>query len=335
LQLPKLDPRIKELAQQITVKAPTEYDKAAAIELYLKSHFQYTLNLNGAQTDDPLAYFLFTRRAGHCEFFAAAMTVMLRSIGVPARYVGGFLPGEYNDVGGDWIVRASDAHTWVEVFFPGYGWITFDPTPPGDNQHSGFLDRLNMYWDGFQFAWGEWIISYDFAHQVSLASTAQKTGRDWVDSVRKFYRDKQRQAIHLILEWDKRAENSRYFLPSILAILVGILLYLRGRALFVFMMARWSLRARRSGNVTAALATLEYREMLRMLEKRGLIKSPAQTAQEFAAAIPAPEIAAPVAQLTQLYESARFGDHAAPAQQMSALLRAIREILRTNAPARS
>jgi len=335
LQLPKLDPRIKELAQQITVKAPTEYDKAVAIELYLKSHFQYTLNLNGAQTDDPLAYFLFTRRAGHCEFFAAAMTVMLRSIGVPARYVGGFLPGEYNDVGGDWIVRASDAHTWVEVFFPGYGWITFDPTPPGYNQHSGFLDRLNMYWDGFQFAWGEWIISYDFAHQVSLASTAQKTGRDWVDSVRKFYRDKQRQAIHLILEWDKRAENSRYFLPGILAILVGILLYLRGRALFVFMMARWSLRARRSGNVTAALATLEYREMLRMLEKRGLIKSPAQTAQEFAAAIPAPEIAAPVAQLTQLYESARFGDHAAPAQQMSALLRAIREILRTNAPVRS
>ena len=159
LQLPELDPRIKELAQQITSKAPTEYDKAAAIELYLKTHFQYTLNLNGTQTDDPLAYFLFTRRAGHCEFFAAAMTVMLRSIGIPARYVGGFLPGEYNDVGGDWIVRASDAHTWVEVFFPGYGWITFDPTPPGDGHHTGLLDRLNMYWDGFQFAWGEWIIS--------------------------------------------------------------------------------------------------------------------------------------------------------------------------------
>ena len=85
----------------------------------------------------------------------------------------------------------------------------------------------------------------------------------------------------------------------------------------------------------AALSDASRREMLRMLEKRGLIKSPAQTAQEFAAAIPAPEIAAPVAQLTQLYESARFGDHAAPAQQMSALLRAIREILRTNAPARS
>jgi protein-glutamine gamma-glutamyltransferase len=335
LQLPELDPRIKELALQITAKAPTEYDKAAAIELYLKTHFQYSLNLTGQQTADPLAYFLFTRRSGHCEFFAAAMTVMLRDIGIPARYVGGFLPGEYNDVGGDWIVRASDAHTWVEVFFPGYGWMTFDPTPPGNGRHAGFFDRVSMYWDWFQFTWGEWIINYDFGHQVSLAETAQKTGRNWSEVLQKYYRDKQRAAIRAILALDKKAENSRYFLPGILAILVAILLYLRGRALFVFMMARWSLRARRGGNVTASLATLEYREMLRMLEKRGWKKSPSQTAQEFASTIPASQISAPVAQLTQLYESARFGDHAAPAQQMSSLLRAIREILRTSTPIRS
>jgi protein-glutamine gamma-glutamyltransferase len=335
LQLPELDPRIKELALQITAKAPTEYDKAAAIELYLKTHFQYSLNLTGQQTADPLAYFLFTRRSGHCEFFAAAMTVMLRDIGIPARYVGGFLPGEYNDVGGDWIVRASDAHTWVEVFFPGYGWMTFDPTPPGNGHHAGFFDRVSMYWDWFQFTWGEWIINYDFGHQVSLAETAQKTGRNWSEVLHKYYRDKQRAAIRAILALDKKAENSRYFLPGVLAILVAILLYLRGRALFVFMMARLSLRARRGGNVTASLATLEYREMLRMLEKRGWKKSPSQTAQEFVAAIPASEIAAPVAQLTKLYESARFGDHAAPAQQMSTLLRSIREILRTSNPVRS
>jgi protein-glutamine gamma-glutamyltransferase len=335
LQLPELDPRIKQLALQITQKAPTEYDKAAAIELYLKTHFQYSLNLTGQQTKDPLAYFLFTRRSGHCEFFAAAMTVMLRDVGIPARYVGGFLPGEYNDVGGDWIVRASDAHTWVEVYFPGYGWMTFDPTPPGNGRRAGFFDRVNMYWDWFQFSWGEWIINYDFVHQVSLAESAQKTGRNWTEVIRKYYRDKQRQAIRAILAMDKKAENSPYFLPGILAILIAVLLYLRGRAFFAFMMARWSLRARRGGNVTASLATLEYREMLRMLEKRGWKKSPSQTAQEFVAAIPASDIAAPVAQLTQLYESARFGDHAAPAQQMSALLRSIREILRASTPVRS
>jgi transglutaminase-like putative cysteine protease len=334
LQLPALDPRIKQLALQITANSPTEYDKAAAIELYLKTHYQYSLNLTGKQTIDPLAYFLFTRRSGHCEYFAAAMTIMLRDVGVPARYVGGFLPGEYNDVGGDWIVRASDAHTWVEVFFPGYGWITFDPTPPGDGHRAGVFDRIGMYWDWFQYAWGEWVINYDFGHQMTLAQNAQKTGRNWSESLRKYYQDRQRDAIHWILALDKKAENSPYFLPGILVILVAILLYLRGRALFTFMMARGSLRARRAGNITASLATLEYREMLRMLEKRGWKKSPSQTAQEFAAAIPAQDIAAPVAELTQLYESARFGDHAAPARQMSSLLRSIREILRTSVPAR-
>ena len=335
LQLPDLDPRIKELALQITAKAPTEYDKASAIELYLKTHYQYSLNLTGKQTDDPLAYFLFTRRSGHCEYFAAAMTVMLRDVGIPARYIGGFLPGEYNDVGGDWIVRASDAHTWVEAFFPGYGWITFDPTPPGDGRHAGFFDRLGKYWDWFQFAWGEWVINYDFVHQMSLADTVQKTSRNWGENLRQYYHRKERELIRWILAVDKKTENSPYFLPGILAILVMILMYLRGRALFAFMMARWSLRARRGGNVTASLATLEYREMLRMLEKRGWKKSPAQTAQEFAATIPASEITGPVAQLTQLYESARFGNHAPPAQQMSGLLRAIREILRAGTAVRS
>jgi protein-glutamine gamma-glutamyltransferase len=335
LQLPQLDPRIKQLALQITSKAPTEYDKASAIELYLKTNYRYSLNLTGEQTEDPLAYFLFTRRSGHCEYFAAAMTVMLRDVGIPARYVGGFLPGEYNDVGGDWIVRASDAHTWVEVFFPDYGWITFDPTPPGEGRRAGFFDPISKYWDWFQFAWAEWVINYDFVHQMSLADGAQKTGRSLAESLRNYYHHKERELIRWILALDKKTENSPYFLPGLLLILVAILMYLRGRALFTFMMTRWSLRARRGGNVTASLATLEYREMLRMLERRGWKKSPSQTAQEFAIALPVSEIAAPVSQLTQLYESARFGNHPAPAQQMSSLLRSIREILRTSTPVRS
>ena len=328
LQVPRLDPRIKELAAQITAGSANEYDKAAKIELYLRTHYRYTLDLTGPRSADPLAYFLFTRRAGHCEYFAAAMTVMLRDLGVPARYVGGFLPGEYNDVGGDWIVRASDAHVWVEVFFPGYGWITFDPTPPGNEQHGGMLERISMYWDWFQYAWGEWIINYDFGHQITLAQSVQKTSRDWGEGARKYYQDKQRQILQLIVKLDKKTEASPYFLPSILSFLVALLIYLRGRSMFGYLMARWSLRARTTGDVTASLATLEYREMLRLLERRGWKKSPSQTALEFAAAIPAAEIAAPVAQLTALYQSARFGDRPAPAQQMSALLGAIREFTR-------
>ncbi len=329
LQLPELDPRIKQLAQKITENSHNEYDRAANIERYLKTHYAYTLDLSGPKTDDPLAYFLFTRRAGHCEYFAAAMTVMLRDLGIPARYVGGFLPGEYNDLGGDYIVRASDAHTWVEAYFPAYGWITFDPTPPGNGKRNGFFSRLALYWDWFQFAWSEWVINYDFGHQVNLARNLQSTSRNWSDHTQHYYREKQRQAIRLLMALDHRTEASPYFLPGVLAFLIALLIYMRGRPLIGYLIARWRVRARRGGNLTASLASLEYREMLRLLEKRGWKKSPSQTALEFASAIPAADIAAPVAQLTALYQSARFGDHPTPIAQMSALLRAIRESLRT------
>jgi transglutaminase-like putative cysteine protease len=329
LQVPQLDPRIKKLAEKIVEKSHNEYDRAANIELYLKSHYAYTLDLTGRKTDDPLAYFLFERREGHCEYFAAAMTVMLRDLGIPARYVGGFLPGEYNDLGGDYIIRASDAHAWVEAYFPGYGWITFDPTPAGNGKRKGLLARMGLYWDWFQFAWDEWVINYDFGHQINLAQNVQKTSRDWGERALRYYHDKQRDAIRLLMALDRRTEASPYFLPSVLVFLIALLTYLRGRPLIGYLIARWRVRARRGGNLTASLAALEYREMLRLLEKRGWKKAPSQTPLEFASAIPAADLSAPVFQLTELYQSARFGDHAAPIDQMSSLLRAIRESLRS------
>jgi transglutaminase-like putative cysteine protease len=329
LQLPQLDPRVPKLAAQITNGATNPYDKASRIETYLKTKYAYTLDLRDPHGQDPLAYFLFDRRAGHCEYFASAMTILVRTLGIPARYVTGFLPGEYNDVGGDYIIRASDAHAWVEVYFPDYGWITFDPTPPGNAKPGGLLDRLAMYWDWFQYTWGEWIINYDFVHQITLAQNVQKTSHDVGDRAQKYYKEKQVQIMKLLLGLDKRLEASPYFLPALLVFLVALLIYLRGRPLISYLVARWSLRARRAGNLTASLAALEYSEMLRLLEKRGWTKSPSQTPLEFAAGIPASELTAPVARLTELYQSARFGEHPAPIEQMSSLLRSIRDTLRS------
>ena len=83
-----------------------------------------------ASGPDPVADFLFNVKAGHCEYFATAMAVMLRTRGVVARVVNGFLPGEYNEAAGAYTVRQSDAHSWVEVYFPETrSWVTFDPTP--------------------------------------------------------------------------------------------------------------------------------------------------------------------------------------------------------------
>jgi protein-glutamine gamma-glutamyltransferase len=335
LQTPALDPRIRKLAEQITSSAHTEYDKASDIQRYLMTRYAYTLDLSGPRTADPLANFLFVRRAGHCEYFASAMTIMLRSIGIPARYATGFLAGEYNDLADDYIVRESDAHAWVEVYFPYYGWITFDPTPPGDEKHGGFFDRLALYSDWFQYTWGEWVVNYDFAHQLTLGRDMHRSSRNWSQSIRDSYNHFQEAAMRKILDLDRRTESSPYFLPGLLVFLIALLLFLRGRSMLRYAVARWRLRAHHTGNLTASLAALEYSEMLRLLEKSGWKKSPSQTPLEFAAAIPAPDLSAPVARLTEMYQSARFGSHPAPVEQMSSLLRSIREMLRTPSRARA
>jgi hypothetical protein len=327
LQVPTLDPRTRDLAAQITSKFSNEYDKAANVELYLKTHYSYTLDLTGPRAADPLANFLFVTRTGHCEYFASAMTILLRAAGVPARYVTGFLPGEYNDLGGDYIIRQSDAHAWVEVYFPSYGWVTFDPTPAGEAKSGGLFARMALYWDWFQYAWSEWIVNYDFGHQIALGQDIQKSSSSFSERAQQFYHRKQAEAMQLLLVLDRHIEASPYFLPSVLVLLVALLIFMRGRPVIGYLFARWTLRARRGGNLTASLAVFEYREMLRLLEKHGWKKHEAQTPLEFASAIPATNISQHIAQMTELYHSARFGNHPARVDQMSSLLRSIRDLL--------
>ena len=328
LQLPPLDPRVQRLADEVTARATNPYDKAASIESFLRTGYAYTLDINMPPGVDPLPYFLLQKRAGHCEYFASAMAVMLRAEGIPSRFVTGFLPGEYNDVGGDYIIRASDAHAWVEVFFPRYGWITFDPTPPGNAMQRGLLARLALYWDWFQYNWNEWVVSYDFGHQAALAQNVQRNSQQWVAWLKTYYQEKRREVLAYLLALDRQAEKSRYSLPVVLGLLLVVLIALRGRAIGGYVRARWSLRAHRKGTLPPELAALQYREMLKLLERRGWRKSPAQTALEFAAAIPDAQLGLPISQLTDLYQSARFGAHPANAIEMSSLLATMKEMLR-------
>ena len=328
LQLPELDPRIVPLAEQVTSGATTAYDKAAAIELYLRTHYGYTLDLSGTPAAHPLTHFLFERRAGHCEYFAATMTVMLRALGVPARYVNGFLPGEYNEVGEDFIVRASDAHSWVEAYFPEYGWIAFDPTPPGDAKPKGLLGRLALYWDWFELQWSEWVINYDFLHQVTLAQNLQRATREWTERARIYLTRIHRKTIEQFKTWQARTIAAPYAAVAATGVLLGLLLLLRGRAIVRQLAVQWRLRLSSEAELTPRLAAFHYQQMLRLLARRGLRKQPAQTPREFVASLPATELAGPVAQLTDLYQMARFGAHSADAQQMSQLLVRVRQLLR-------
>jgi hypothetical protein len=125
LELPgNLDPRVAALAKRIAGdKDPVE--AAAALEKWLSTNLQYTRDLAG-EVADPISNFLFKRRKGHCELFSSTMVIMLRTLGIPARNVTGYFGGERTNAG-YYAVRGGDAHSWVEVYFPGAGFMVFEP----------------------------------------------------------------------------------------------------------------------------------------------------------------------------------------------------------------
>lgn len=136
LELPAgIDERVKRIAVEQTTGAPTAYEKAVALERYLRRSYYYSLShdVHGPQIVND---FMLRAKRGHCALFASSMVVMARSIGLPARYVTGFLAQERTLDG--FLVRGSDGHAWVEVYIDGAGWLSFDPTSgtvdPGDAQ---------------------------------------------------------------------------------------------------------------------------------------------------------------------------------------------------------
>jgi transglutaminase-like putative cysteine protease len=328
LQVPALDPRVAKLARSITANAKTPYDKAVAIESYLRTRYRYTLELTGRPGADALAQFLFDVRAGHCEYFASAMTILLRTLEVPARIVNGFLPGEYNDLGGDYIVRASDAHTWVEVYFAGYGWITFDPTPAAPAAQRGLLGRLAAYWDWFDLSWNEWVINYDFSHQLTMAQGLKQNSRTWSESARNYFHALQRRGKNRLKRWQEEHGMLGTAAPVLLAALLmawssgGLLRLLRRVRL------EWKVRAPGGAGADGQLASLLYLEMQASLERKGWVREESETPLEFAAGLRAPGIAPTVAEFTRIYARARYGGVACDAARLRGLLGEIRAGLR-------
>jgi hypothetical protein len=127
LQVPRTLPgRVKDLAEQITAGRDTPYDKAIAVESYLRN-IPYNQEIDAPPAGhDGVDYFLFDAKQGYCDYYASAMVMLLRSAGVPARYVQGYSQGDFDN--GAYHVRGVHAHAWPEVYFPGYGWIEFEPT---------------------------------------------------------------------------------------------------------------------------------------------------------------------------------------------------------------
>ena len=171
-QLPAgLAPRIPELAREWTRGGATGADEALLIQERLRTDFVYSLAQPSSSAADPLLAFLEDDREGHCEYFATAMVVMLRSLGIPARIVNGFQGGEWNPVGGYWLIRQRDAHSWVEVWFGDEGWVIFDPTPLGAGGVRGrarirLVARLAAWADYGRVRWTDVMLDYGLDNQA-------------------------------------------------------------------------------------------------------------------------------------------------------------------------
>jgi transglutaminase-like putative cysteine protease len=142
LHLPDtVTPRTLALARDLTATEPTPYDRAVAIETYLRENYPYTLDVPfPGSGQDMVDYFLFDLREGYCTYYASAMVVLARASGVPARMVLGYAPGTYDPLRAEYVVAESDAHAWPELYFPRYGWVEFEPTAgrPGIIRHEKY-----------------------------------------------------------------------------------------------------------------------------------------------------------------------------------------------------
>jgi transglutaminase-like putative cysteine protease len=308
LQLPPtISPRVRALAQQITQAAPNRYDKALLMSQYLKQNYRLaSITLPLSATRDVADAFLFGTKAGTPEHFATTEVVMLRSLGIPARLVTGFLPGKYNPWTGYYEVWNTDATAMVEAYFPSLGWFGFDPVPgrdllpPSPDRTKTFgvaeqtLDTLNRLlpqpikiFFGYAFGWVGSLIAFVFAWASSLVIDL-----GWVGG----------------------------------AILAGI------TTLFVLLgwgavqSGQWWLRRRRLYELPPPERL--YRQMLNLLAPRGLIKLPHQTPLEFLTEIAthSPQLTATCKTITTNYMRWRYrGDE--PEHEVEAALVTLRQQL--------
>jgi protein-glutamine gamma-glutamyltransferase len=313
LQLPeKLDPRIVRLATAIIVnsRASNRYDAAKAIETELQSRYGYSLQMK-ASGPDPLADFLFNIRRGHCEYFSTAMAVLLRTHGIAARVVNGFLPGAYNGAAGAFTVRQSDAHSWVEVYFPATDtWVTFDPTPSAGRTEpvrTGFTAQLQKYAEALELIWYQYVVGYDKQEQRTLASTIHDRVFDYG-----------RVLANVI-------STIRGVMPtnSLAVVLIGLgVVLVMGAAFIASRVLRfgWGRGLRFSEAEDRGISTIEfYERLLNLLAQRGLQRDKYLTPLEFAQQIGTRDAQV----ITKAYNRVRFGK-----EQLSAIeLREIKRIL--------
>ncbi len=167
LVLPAISPRVEALSRQITRQTTDVLEVGRALENWFQERFTYSLQ--SYHPGNPLEHFLFEDRSGHCEFFASAMAVMLRTLKIPSRVVTGYSVSEYNEFGDYYTIRSRDAHAWVELLTPQGHWIEFDPTPArNESAFSSLLPMLGRYADFLDGLWQNSVLYYSRLDQLQF-----------------------------------------------------------------------------------------------------------------------------------------------------------------------
>jgi transglutaminase-like putative cysteine protease len=288
-------------ARAITAGITNDYDKAQALIAWLDANNRYTLDLADPDGREPIDFFLFERHAGHCEYFASAFVIMARAVGIPTRNVNGFLGGEWNEYDDYFAIRAGDAHSWAEIYFPGEGWVTFDPTPAADVDElgrggTGIWARIRRFLDSVRFGWKKWVVDYDLSEQLSLfkgIGGAITTAAHWLKAT--------------AIDGAKGAARRwPLTVPLGLAVLAALIWRLRRR--------RAAIDGPRARARTRTAIATTYAAVLAQLARRGHPRDPAATPRELARDLAARNVAgAPeLAELTELYYLAEWGESVAP-----------------------
>ena len=307
LQTPVESQQIADLAHRVSQQATTPFGRTLAIQQHLLENYRYSLEADTVMLSHPLEEFLFTRKAGYCEHYATAMVVMLRTVGVPARLVTGFLATEWNEYGGYFTVRQRDAHAWVEVYFPHSGWITMDPTPTVIAAVATTRwEPLSQLVESVRLQWDRLFVRYSGKDQLAVVHGVRE-GSDALRERVSGWVSLLSAPVSQVLS--RLTYMARTFDLGIPGLVTGVIVV--GLALLLLMLrdriGLWATTHLPTSHQQLAIVQL-YARMVRTVERYGVNKPPTATASEFARLVEREwKAAGPmVADVIALYHQGRF-----------------------------
>ncbi|MFZ5875522.1 MAG: transglutaminase TgpA family protein [Nitrospirota bacterium] len=290
---------VAQLARTVTRGIEDPYERAAAIEAYLLTNYRYTLaTLSEPPPADPVNYFLFERKEGHCEYFASAMVLMLRSVGIPARLATGYPATQKNPITGYFEIRRFDGHAWVEAYMDGVGWTLFEPTPPFELPV--IKDPALLFSALIRYLLDD--IKRD--ERVGIPGPVGKPQSRWLEKLLRWF---DRAVDMLRAMWSA----IKTYGPLVLVLLAAsVALAYAGLRWIPPRYGRWRLQRARGGD-PRRFVVLCYRELERMGAARGTAREPSVTPREYQAALRRcfPGVGEPAAAITDLLHRAAYSRH--------------------------